>query len=85
MRKYKWLVSPATVMGFLCAATIYGSTAAAAEKNLFNQLVDRSKAEMAKSKGSFLSCSILTLRKSFLSSRLFRRNSLSSRTQLTRA
>ncbi|MBI2988154.1 MAG: ABC transporter substrate-binding protein [Deltaproteobacteria bacterium] len=53
MRKHKWLVSPATVMGFLCAATIYGSTAAAAEKNLFNQLVDRAKAEMARPGAKF--------------------------------
>ena len=37
-------------IGFLCAAMIYTSSAAAAEKNLYNQLVERAQSEMAKPK-----------------------------------
>jgi hypothetical protein len=39
-----------TIVGFLCAAMIYSSSAVAAEKNVFNQLVERSQSEMAKPK-----------------------------------
>ena len=38
------------IVGFLCVAMIYSSSAVAAEKALFNQLVERSQSEMAKPK-----------------------------------
>lgn len=41
------------VAGLLLAAMIHSSPAMAAEKNSFNQLVDRSRAEMTRSKGKF--------------------------------
>lgn len=51
MKQHKSLVSAAMFVGLLSTVMIYSSSAAAAEKNLLNQLVERSQGEMAKAKG----------------------------------
>jgi ABC-type Fe3+ transport system substrate-binding protein len=50
MKQTGTIDSLTTIVGFLCVAMIYSSSAVAAEKNLFNQLVERSQSEMAKPK-----------------------------------
>src|SRR5262245_47094531 len=51
MKNHQAFVSFGAVMGLLCAVALSSSSVLAAEKTLFNQLVERSQGEMVKAKG----------------------------------